>query len=132
RSVVIEWGNVARTVDKNQEPGPPPNKREGGNHHCRKAGSLSRGLSLRAADQGKERHAGSRQSKSSRQALPDHGTSLSGDVFNISACVNGAMSLQEFFVAGGTIGCSGAWPCETQRYYFFQTRTFDPHPGSYQ
>ncbi len=44
----------------------------------------------------------------SRQALPDQWSNLSGDVFNISACVNGAMSLQKFFVAGGTIGRSGS------------------------
>src|SRR5258708_28884506 len=51
-------------------------------------------------------HLGCRGSKPSRQALSDQWSNLSGDVLNISACVNRAMSLQKYFVAAGTIGCS--------------------------
>jgi len=66
----------------------------GGNYHHGKASSLTRLLPFQAADQGKERHGGL---QGSRQALPDPWSNLSGDVFNIRACVNGAMSLQIIF-----------------------------------
>jgi hypothetical protein len=57
---------------------------------------LTRVLSIQVAGQGsKQHHIGSRNSKPSRQALADNGR-LSGDVINISACVNGTISLQKF------------------------------------
>jgi hypothetical protein len=56
-------------------------------------------LPFQAADQGTERHLGSKESKPTRQALPDQWSNPSGDLFKISAWMNRAMSLQKHFLS---------------------------------
>jgi hypothetical protein len=54
-------------------------------------------IAFQAADRGKERHLGSRGSKSSRHALPDQRSNLSGDVSKISVWMNGVCVCKKLF-----------------------------------
>ena len=76
------------------------------------ASSFARALSLEIADCPTDQQTLSRRLRTAktvgRQALPDQWSNLSGDVFNISVWINGAMSLQNNFVAARAIGCSGS------------------------
>jgi hypothetical protein len=75
---------------------------------------LTRALPIQVAGQiNKERHVGSRQSKPwAGRRSRTHSRNLSGDVLNISAWANQAMSLNFFFVAARAIAGPGSRPAE--------------------